>query len=136
MKALFERFDRSRQPPSSHLSQQTDFPSQPRPSSCFREQFGSALQDYEGQTGINLVDHPLTRRLQDCHTVEDVMGVLREEVQGIDDLHGENYGADDGRLMNSLKGAVYVLYNLSINTVLGEVIDLVRRRTRMSVSCL
>lgn len=108
---------------------------QPRPSSLFR-QFELALQDYESQTGTNLVNHPLTKRVQGCPTVEDVMDVLREQAQGIDDFRSDNYGDGDGRLMKSFSGAVYVLNKLSTSTILGEVTDLVRQRIQTSVSCL
>lgn len=130
MKALFERVNRTRQPPSPR------FPPLSQPLSRFRGQFASALQDYERQTGINLVDHPLTKRLQGCRTVEDVMGILREQAQEIEHFHGNNHDDGDGRLMKSLRGAVYVLYELSISSILGDVIDLVRQRIQMGNSCL
>jgi len=105
-------------------------------SSHFRGQFESALQDYEKQTGTNLVDHPLAKRLQGCHTVEDVVDVLREQAQGIDYFRGNNYDDGNGRLMKSLNGTAYVLHKLSIGTFLDEVTDLVRQRMQMRVSCL
>lgn len=135
MKAFFERFSQACQPPSQSFDIY-GIRDQPRLSSRFRGQFESALQDYERQTGTNLVDHPLTRRLYGFRNVEDVVGVLREQAQGIDDFCGDNYDADDGGLMKPLRGVVYELYNLSISTVLGEVIDLVRQRMQMRVSCL
>lgn len=89
------------------------------------------MQDYERQTGSNLVDHPLARRLQGCHTAGNVVDVLREQARGIDDFHGDNYEHGDGRPMKSLNGIVYVLHKLSISTVLGEVTGLVRQRLQM-----
>ena len=143
---LFERFNRSHRTPPSRLSQWIDLPpqsgsvvvspsikgDQPLPSSRFREQFVSALQEYQWLTGIKLVDHPLAKRLRGCHTAEDVMGVLREQVQ---DIH---YFRSDGRVMKSLSGAVSVLHKLSSSAaaVLGEVTDLVRQRIQTGVSCL
>ena len=136
MKGLSERSNQSREFPSPRLSQRTSFSYQLRPSSHFRGQFESALQDYERQTGSNLIDHPLAKRLQACHTVEDIVDVLREQAQGIDDLHGVNYDDGDGRLMKLLNGVVYVLHRVSNSTVLGEVTNLVRQRMQMGVSCL
>ena len=101
MKALFERFDRSRRPPSPRLSQQSNSPPRPRPSSRFRGQFELALQDYEWQTGINF-EHPLAKRLQGCHTVKDVMDVLREQVKGIEDFYDGNYEHGYSRLLRPL----------------------------------
>lgn len=141
---LFERFNRSHRTPSSRLSQWIDLPSQtgsvvvsaaikgdqPLPSSRFREQFVSALQEYQWLTGIKLVDHPLAKRLQGCHTAEEVMGVLREQAQGIRDFRS------DGRFMKSLSGAVSVLHKLSSSDVFSVVTDLVRKMIQTGVSCL
>lgn len=136
MKALFERFDRSHRSPSPRLSQRTNFPSQPRPLSSFRAQFELALQDYERQTGINLVDHPLAMRLQGCHTTGDVVDILREQAQGNVNFHGDHYNDGDGRLVRSLHRTVYDLYRLFIRTELGEVINLVRQRMQMGLTYL
>lgn len=131
MKALLERLNRPlSQRPNSNTSPSSPairgYHDQLRPSRFrFRTQIESALQDYEKQTGFNMVDHPLATRLQGCTSVEDAMGILREQAQGIDDFHGDNY---DGRLMKSLNGAVYVLHKLSTSTVLCEVTGLVRQR--------
>jgi len=96
--------------------------------------FESALQDYERQTGIELVKHPLAERLEDCHSVESVVIVLQEQVQIIGDLRG---GDDDGgRIMKSLRGAVLSLHTLSTSTPVGDVFGLVRLQTRVGVSCL
>jgi len=145
MKALFERFNRSRQslPPISESQRLSNFPSQRghvfdlpairggqlRPPSRFQGQIEAALQDYERQTGFNLVDHPVAKRLQGCQRIFDAVDILREQAQGI----GGNYY---GRLMKSLNNAVCVLHKLSTSTVLREVAALVRQRMQMGVSCL
>ena len=135
MKALFERLNGSRQPfppISQRLSNSPSrrgYVSAPRQSSPFRRQIESALQDYEKQTGFNLVDHPFAKRFQGCQRIFNAMDILREQVaQGI----GDNYG----RLLQSLRNAVYVLHELSTSTVLREVADLVRQRMQMGISCL
>ena len=94
--------------------------------------FESALQDYERETGTELVKHPLAKRLEDCHSVESVVNVLQEQVQAIGDLQcGDDNG---GRIMKSLYGAVLLLYTLSTSTPVGDVIGLVRLKTRLGVS--
>jgi hypothetical protein len=153
MKALSNRFNRSLQPPSPPLSQQTNFASQRGHVSVrhglpaikgsqlqlssyrFQRQIESAFQNYQRQTGFNLVDHPLAERLQGCTSVRDAVDILREQarVGGIDDFFGGNC---DGRLMKSLIGIVCVLHKLSTSTVLREVTGLVRQRMQIGVSYL
>jgi STAND-like protein len=41
----------------------------------------AALEDYKQQTSIDLANHTLAGRLQDCKSVEDVTAVLREQAQ-------------------------------------------------------
>jgi len=148
MKALFERLNRSRQPrappPISESQWLSNFPSQRghvfdllpairggqlRPPSRFHSQIESALQDYERETGFNLVNHPVAKRLQGCQRIFDAVDILREQAQGIRDHY-------HGRLMKSLNYAVCVLHKLSISTVLREVAGLVRQRMQMGISCL
>jgi len=96
--------------------------------------FEPALQDYERQTGTELVKHPLAERLEDCHSVESVVIVLQEQVQVIGDLQG---GDDDGgRIMKSLHSAVLFLHTLSTSIPVGDAVGLVRLKARMRVSCL
>ncbi|KAF8460885.1 hypothetical protein DFH94DRAFT_360973 [Russula ochroleuca] len=92
-----------------------------RPSSplSFRTLFNTALQDYESQTGTRLVDHPLSKQLEACDSVDSITATLQEQAQIFRKFRG-----DDGKLMKSLKSSVDVLYTLSISTVLGEGIGL------------
>jgi len=83
--------------------------------------FDAALQSYEKQTGMKLIDHPLTRQLENCHSVNSVMDVLQQQARALTELRG-----DDGKAMKSLKRAVDVLHALSTSTILGEGIGLVR----------
>jgi hypothetical protein len=41
----------------------------------------AALEDYKKQTGIDLANHILAGRLQDCKSVGDVTAVLRVQTQ-------------------------------------------------------
>jgi hypothetical protein len=103
-----------------------------RPSSplSFRTLFNTALQDYESQTGTRLVDHPLSKQLEACDSVDSITATLQEQAQIFRKFRG-----DDGKLMKSLKSSVDVLYTLSISTVLGEGIGLVHPRTFTKVTC-
>ena len=102
---------------------------QPR-SSQFGVLFESALQDYERQTGIVLAQDPLAKRLEDCYSVESVVGVLRERAPA---FGGDS---DGGRIVKALEGVVSVLHTLSNSAVLSEVTDTVRHKTRTGVTCL
>ena len=84
--------------------------------------FDAVLQNYEKQTGMKLIDHPLTRQLENCHSVNSVLDVLQQQARALTECRG-----DDGKAMKSLKRAVDVLYALSTSTILGEGIGLVRR---------
>jgi hypothetical protein len=92
--------------------------------SSFRDLFNAALQDYEDQTGNRLVDHPFTKQLETCDSVDSITAVLQEQAQTFHDFRGDN-----GKLLKSLKSSVDVLYTLSISAVLGEGIGLVRPRS-------
>jgi len=83
--------------------------------------FDTAMQSYEKQTGLKLIDHPLARQLESCHTVESVMNILQHQAWSI-----TGFREDDGKAMRSLKRVVHVLHALSTSTTLGEGIGLVR----------
>jgi hypothetical protein len=84
--------------------------------------FDAALQSYEKQTGMKLIDHPLARQLENCHSVASVMDILQQQARALTEFRG-----DDGRVMKSLKRAVHVLHALSTSTTLGEGISMVRQ---------
>jgi hypothetical protein len=50
-------------------------------SSRLRVLFEAALENYKQHTGIDLADHPLAERLQDCNSVDSVTAVLRDQAQ-------------------------------------------------------
>ena len=41
----------------------------------------AALQNYEKQTGLKLIDHPLTKELEKCRTVDKVMDILQHQAR-------------------------------------------------------
>ena len=83
--------------------------------------FDAALHNYEKQTGFKLIDHPLARELENCHTVHSVMDILQHQARAFTGFLG-----DDGKIMRSLERGVHVLHELSMITTLGEGIDKVR----------
>ena len=86
--------------------------------------FDAALQSYERQTGMKLIDHPLARQLENCNSVDSIMDILQHQIHTLTEFRGGN-----GKVMNSLKRAVHILHALSTNTTLSEGISLVNRTT-------
>jgi hypothetical protein len=85
--------------------------------------FDAALQGYEKQTGTKLIDHPIARELENCHSVDSIMDIIQQQARALIE-HQEG----DGKVMNSLKRAVHVLHALSTNTALSVGIGVVSRR--------
>jgi hypothetical protein len=82
--------------------------------------FEIALQDYENQTGIALVKHPLADKLQNCDSVESVTAVLQEQTQAFSGFREKD------KVLKPLKKAVSVLCKLSSTSNFGRDIGLVR----------
>jgi hypothetical protein len=85
-------------------------------SASFRLQalFEAALQNYEKQTGIALVKHPLADKLQNCDSVESVTAVLYEQTQVFN-------GFEKEKIFKPLKKATTILCKLSATTNIGQV---------------
>lgn len=90
--------------------------------------FETALQRYERQTGMKLIDHPLARQLEDCNSVESITAVLQQAYPC------RQFRGDSGKAMKSLTSAVHVLHALSTSTTLGEGIGLVRQLPLLRIS--
>ena len=82
--------------------------------------FEAALEGYERQTGMKLIDHPLARQLENCNSIQSITAVLEEQARAFSQFRG-----DDGKVMKSLKCSVHILHGLS-SSALGEGISLVR----------
>ena len=92
-------------------------------SSHLRLLFEAALQDYEKQTGIELVKHPLSDLLQNRDSVDSVISVttvLWEQTQPFSESQGHN------KVKKLLQNIVSVLYKLSAAAEFGQGIGLVR----------
>ena len=99
------------------------------PSASFLLLYNSALQDYTTQTGTNLIDHPFTKQLEKCESVDSISSLLQENLRRFYESRKE-----DGKIMKSLKCAVHVLHALSTSTVLGEGVGLVRPKSAIHIS--
>ena len=84
--------------------------------------FEAALERYETQTGMKLLDHPLARQLENCNSVESIAAVLQDQARDF-----TKFRRGDAKVMKPLKRVVHVLHALSTNTTLREAISLVRR---------
>ena len=80
----------------------------------FQALFG-ALHEYEKQTDITLLKHPLAEQLQHCDSVDSITAILQEQVHACSKLRGRD------RIIKSLNGAVSVLSKLSADVNLGLV---------------
>ena len=83
--------------------------------------FEAALEGYERQTGMNLIDHPLAKQLENCNSVQPITALFEEQARAFRQFRG-----DDEKVMRSLKCAVNVLHGLSTSSALGKCVGLVR----------
>ena len=89
-------------------------------SSRFRALFKSALEDYETKTKITLDNHPLSKQLENCNSVESIACLLQDQARAFGEFRGR------ARIMRSIKRIVSFLYNLSATAALGDDLGLVR----------
>lgn len=82
--------------------------------------FELALQDYEINTKISLVDHPLAQELEDCHSVESIITLLQDLARSFGEFRGKD------RVMKSIESTTSFLYKLSSTAALDDGISLVR----------
>jgi hypothetical protein len=68
--------------------------------------FEAALKDYKQQTGIELAEHPLAGRLQDCNSVESVTAILREQAQDFKEFREKD------KVLRPLKKVLTILHKL------------------------
>jgi fungal STAND N-terminal Goodbye domain len=89
-------------------------------SSHLRVLFDAALEDYKQQTGIELAEHPLAERLQDCNSVESVTAILREQAQDFKEFREKD------RILKPLKRILTVLNILPSAADSAQDVGLVR----------
>ena len=98
--------------PSRHMAHQSES----------QALFQSALQAYQKRTGVSLAQHPLAIKLQSCHTVEAITGLLQDQAQAFRHLQGSD------KIMKSLKTTLSILSKLSSAASLADAFDLVRQK--------
>lgn len=76
--------------------------------------------EYEDQTGIHLVRHPLAVQFERCISVESVIEVLQEQARAFREFRRE-----DNETITLLEQVVQILHTLSTTVVHGEDICLV-----------
>jgi hypothetical protein len=76
--------------------------------SNYRSIFDSALEAYKKKTGKDLTSDPLLRRLETCHSPNDILDILQGHIPGFDQSHSSSDG-----LTNWLNPTVNVLYTFS-----------------------
>jgi fungal STAND N-terminal Goodbye domain len=81
-------------------------------SSTLQSLFEAALHDYETQTGLRLIEHPLARQLESCNSVESITAVLQEQARALTEFR-----RDEDKVMKPLKRVVHVLHAFSTNLV-------------------
>ena len=89
----------------------------------FQNLFNTAVGEYKKKTKKDLLTHPLSARLQHCHSPAAFLSVLQELVQQPDQRQCRNE-----RLRSCLNPIVKVLYAFS--TTIGEGIGLVGPKLR------
>jgi hypothetical protein len=90
--------------------------------SMFQLLFQSALEEYEKQTGINLVGHSLAAQLECCDSVESITELLHNQARNFRQFRG-----NDNNLKTVLNHTVQALHMLSGTVTLGGAFGLVCR---------
>jgi hypothetical protein len=88
-------------------------------SSHLRVLFEAALEDYKQQTGIELTEHPLAKRLQDCNSVESVTAILRDQTQDFKEFREKD------KVLKPLKKVLTILHRLPSAANLAQHVGLV-----------
>ena len=84
------------------------------PSTSFRLFYNSSLQDYTAQTGTNLVDQPVAKKLEKCESADSICSLLQENIPT-----SQNF-REDGKVIKPLECAVHVFHTLFTGAILGE----------------
>jgi len=89
--------------------------------SNIQEPIEIALKEYEGQTGINLLEHRLATELKNCDSADSVIEVLQAQPQ-----ESQKFRGHSGDVMMWVKPVVHLLHTLSTSGALGEGVSVVR----------
>jgi hypothetical protein len=97
-------------------------------SPSFQSVFNAALDEYAKHTGNDLVDHPLSIKIESCRSPGDVLVVLQEQAKVFREFREGNK-----KLMKVIEPTVNVLYSLS--AVFSDNIGLVRPERLVADEC-
>ena len=86
--------------------------------SNFKSFFDAALADYLKQTGVDLIKYPFTKKLQNCHSVDDVLELFQDKSKQFKDYRDGN-----SKLIDCLNPVVKVIHAFS--GILGEAVGVV-----------
>ena len=87
-------------------------------STSFQSILDAAIAEYAKQIGIDPAKHPISDRLQTCHSPDDVLKLLEEKANEFNDYREGNH-----KLVDCLKPVVNVIQVFS--GVIGEAVNLV-----------
>lgn len=79
--------------------------------STFQSIFDGALKEYEKKTGKALQTHPLSAKLDQCNSPDDVLDIFQKQTDELDKTEER-----DQKLMKWLGHTTHVLYTLSAIT--------------------
>jgi len=92
------------------------------------ESLDTALHNYAMQTGVELKYHPLTKKLENCDSVDSITSVLQDYLE--DAKAFRDFPDDHGMIMRPMIRAVSIPLRLS--SVLGEAVALVCAKSFIS----
>ena len=81
-----------------------------------------AYENFEKKAGVSLTRHPLSIKLQNCDSVEDITGVFQDQAQAFRNL--QRYD----KIMKSIKMTVSALFKLSSAASLSDAFEQVRQQ--------
>jgi hypothetical protein len=97
-------------------------------SPSFQSVFNAALYEYTKHTENDLINHPLSIKIESCRSPGDVLGVLQEQARVFREFREGNK-----KLMKVIEPTVNVLYTLS--GVFSDNIGLVRPERLVLYEC-
>jgi hypothetical protein len=112
----------------AHISSTRDTSDLARSRLKFQSVFDAALQDYEDQTGMKLIEHPLAGSFENCGDADNITALLQKQARSFSEFRGS-----DDKVMKSLKSAVRILHAFSTNDTLKKHIVSVHRPMLLSI---
>jgi hypothetical protein len=98
----------------------------------YRSTFDNALKAYEEKTGKVLSSDPLLHSLEKCHSPDDIITILLQQIPGIDQSR-----SSDGELTRSLNLTVNVIdsFSAAIDWAIGPVSPVETEAAHLQSTC-